>query len=44
MYYTEECPVCGKVSNWKQRMYHCKKPKKHEARYNYVQRYDWCDG
>lgn len=40
-FYTEECPVCFRKTEWKERVY--TKPKLHE-KYDYRQVYDWCEG
>ena len=37
-----ECPLCGSIDKFKERIYG-KKPKNPEKRYKYKQEYDYCE-
>jgi hypothetical protein len=39
-FFIEECPVCGRSSEWKERIYDKPRPKKKEDRYKFNQ--TWC--
>lgn len=40
--YYEECPVCGRSDNWRERVYG-RKPKKPSLRIFYKQAYCYCE-
>ena len=42
MHFIEECPVCGRGSEWKERRY-TPKPKTAALRWEFIERYDYCD-
>lgn len=37
------CPICGKETKWKERIYDRPKPKDIEDRHVYSEIYDYCD-
>jgi hypothetical protein len=39
-----ECPVCGRLDDWKERQYGTEKPEDRSERHIYKQQYDNCMG
>jgi len=42
-HFIEECPVCGRGDEWKERRYTPPPPKDSPERWEFKQRYDYCD-
>ena len=40
---TEYCPLCGRDSAWKERIYGRPKPKKSENRHIFKEEWDYCE-
>ena len=41
-FYHTECPVCGRLDDWKERQYETEKPTDRGERHIYKQQYDNC--